>query len=271
MGAKRWIDLAGIKIQPSEPAKISIVLLIARYLDSLKAVELNSFKVFPSIIAAIIPIILIIKQPDLGTGMLALMVASCMFFASGIKPWKFGLVGSIGCALAPLIWSNMHNYQKQRVLIFLDPELDPLGSGYNIIQSKIAVGSGGFWGKGINQGTQSHLDFLPEHQTDFIFACMSEEFGFVCGFLLLILYSMIIVHCLAISINSRSRFTKLTCVGITSIFFFHIFINIAMVLGLVPVVGVPLPFISYGGTMTASMLIGFGLIMNAHIHRQTKL
>jgi len=269
-GASRWLNLGFLKLQPSEPTKLAIVLMLARYFHDLKANQVNQFsKTFLGMLAVICPFALICKQPDLGTAIIVIIVAVSIFFASGIDTWKFIALGISVLGSLPIIWHMMYDYQKQRVMVFLDPNKDPLGNGYNIIQSKIAIGSGGLWGKGIGYGSQSHLDFLPEHQTDFVFATMSEELGFAGGISLLFLYSLVISISISIAINCRTMFGKLVSVGITTIFFSHAFINIAMVMGLLPAVGVPLPLVSYGGTMMSSMLIGFGLIMNAEIHRTT--
>jgi rod shape determining protein RodA len=272
MGAQRWIDLGIIRIQPSEISKISLVLALSKYFHNLSYHEIGSIKnVLFATVVGLIPIGLIIKQPDLGTGVIGLIIMCSIFFVAGVRIWKF-LLASISCMIStPIIWYMLHDYQKKRIMIFLDPESDPLNSGYNIIQSKIAIGSGGFWGKGFNKGTQSHLDFLPEHQTDFIFASMAEEFGFFGGIILIIFYSAIILCCACVVVNAKSKFAKLLTLGICSIFFSHGFINIAMVMGILPVVGVPLPLISYGGTMIASMLIGFGLVMNAEVHQNVNL
>ncbi|MGC0372234.1 MAG: hypothetical protein DGJ47_000943 [Rickettsiaceae bacterium] len=201
----------------------------------------------------------------------SLVVVSVMFFLSGVNLRYFIIIGAAGLLAMPIIWSSMHTYQKNRVLTFLHPENDPLGTGYNIIQSKIAIGSGGFWGKGLFSGTQSHLKFLPEYQTDFIFSFLMEELGFIGGIALIVLYVTIIMQSTYIAVNCKSRFASLMCLGITFLFFAHMFINVAMVMGLVPVVGVPLPLMSYGRTMMASMLIGFGFIMNAAINQNKKV
>ncbi len=272
MGATRWLRIGGIKIQPSEPAKIAVILFLSRYFHNITSDQIKRIiYLIPPILAVLIPAALIIKQPDLGTGIVVLMISGILFFISGVRVWKFVAVFAIIAALSPVIWHKLHDYQKKRVEVFLNPDKDPLGSGYNIIQSKIAIGSGGFFGKGLGQGTQSHLSFLPEHQTDFIFACLSEDLGFVGAAFLIILYAMIIYLCLSISINCKSLFGKFLAVGIISIFFSHALINIAMVSGIMPVVGIPLPLISYGGTMMGSILIGFGVIMNIHMNQQIKL
>ncbi|MES2214720.1 MAG: rod shape-determining protein RodA [Pseudomonadota bacterium] len=268
MGAKRWVVIAGLRLQPAELAKIGIVLCLARYFHMMQTSDLHrtSKLLFPIGLLGI-PAAFIIKQPDLGTGLLTLIVGMTIFFASGVDLKKMAIAAVTSVISMPILWCFLHDYQKKRILVFLNPELDPLGAGYNIIQSKIAIGSGGVFGKGIGMGTQSHLDFLPEHQTDFIFASLAEEFGFMGVGLLIILYTAVLYIIMSIAINARSIFGKLVVVGIGTIFFSHAFINIAMVAGLLPVVGLPLPFISYGGTMMASMLCGFGLIMNVHVHK----
>lgn len=268
MGGKRWIEMAGIRLQPGEPAKIAIVLFLARYFHSIPPQNINKLSslILP-IIATIVPAAMIIKQPDLGTGLLTIMVACTIFFAAGIAVWKFYTVAVAGIIAVPILWNFLYDYQKKRIMVFLNPELDPLGSGYNIIQSKIAIGSGGLLGKGIAMGSQSHLEFLPEHQTDFIFATLTEDLGFVGGFTLIVLYFLLLASSISIAINAKSLFAKLLTIGISAIFFFHAFINISMVMGLMPVVGIPLPFISYGGTMMASMICGFGLVMNVHMNQ----
>lgn len=267
-GGTRWIEIAGMRIQPSEPMKLAIVIMLARYFHGISEQDVDKIQhLIVPLIATLLPAAIIIKQPDLGTGGILIIIASFIFFASGVGIRKFLVVFAALCASMPILWAFLREYQKKRILVFLNPELDPLGSGYNIVQSKISIGSGGIFGKGIGYGTQSQLEFLPEHQTDFIFASMSEDFGFVGGMALLTLYSLIIYVSFGIAINSKSLFGKLLAIGIISMFFSHIFINIGMVMGLVPVVGVPLPLISYGGTMMGSMLGGFALIMNVHLNQ----
>lgn len=272
MGGTRWINIAGYRFQPSEPAKLAIVMMLARYLHNISEKNINKLQylILP-ICALLLPAALIIKQPDLGTGMILIIVAMAIFFAAGVSIWKFISLGVATLLSMPILWTFLREYQKKRILVFLNPELDPKGASYNIIQSKIAIGSGGIFGKGIASGTQSHLSFLPEHQTDFIFASLSEEFGFIGGITLLLIYSTIIYVSIAVAMNSRSVYGKLLVIGVISIFFSHIFINIAMVMGLLPAVGVPLPLMSYGGTMMGSMLGGFGIIMNVHINRDMDL
>lgn len=272
MGAKRWIDLGLIKLQPSEPIKLAMILMLSKYFHQLHFNQLNNpIRFLLPIICVMIPAILIIKQPDLGTSIIIIITAGVILFAAGVSIWYFICLISIFVSALPIIWHFMHDYQKQRVLVFLDPTLDPLNAGYNVIQSKIAIGSGGLFGKGIMQGTQSHLDFLPEHQTDFIFSSLAEEFGFIGSLTLLSLYSFVILLCIIIAVNCKNIFGKLLAIGVTSVFFFHTFINIAMTCGALPVVGIPLPFLSYGGSMMAMTLISFGLIMNVHINRHRNI
>ena len=266
MGATRWINLGFIKIQPSELMKICIIFPLARYFHDLNNNNLELKHLLIPTIMLIIPAILIIKQPDLGTGLILLMMGGMIFFIAGMKKWIL-IAGSASLGLMiPIAWQFLYPYQKHRILTFLNPELDPLGKSYNIIQSKIAIGSGGFYGKGFMQGSQSQLQFLPEHQTDFIFTMLSEEWGFIGAGMVLLIFSILIFYCYLISLNARSQFARLLALGVTSMFFLHVFINIAMVMGLLPAVGVPLPLLSYGGTIMMTILIGFGLIMNVHIH-----
>ena len=267
-GAQRWLDLGYFGLQPSELMKIALVLALARYFHgrSIEDVRRLSQLVVPLFLIAV-PAALVLRQPDLGTALMLIIAGAVIFFAAGVRIWKFLIVGGCGIAAAPIAWQFLRDYQKQRVLTFLNPENDPLGSGYHIIQSKIAFGSGGIFGKGFLQGTQSHLNFLPEMQTDFIFTMLAEEFGLVGGLALLGLYMVILVYCLAISVRCRTQFGRLVGIGITATFFLYVFINMAMVMGLVPVVGVPLPLISYGGTAMLTLLFGFGLLMGVWIHR----
>ena len=269
MGAQRWISLGVFNVQPSELMKISVVLALARYFHgvSIEEIERPSLLVPPLLIVAV-PAFLILRQPDLGTTMMIVMASVGIFFAAGVKMWKFALVGAIGIASAPVAWFYvLRDYQRARIMTFINPESDTLGSGYHIIQSKIALGSGGVFGKGFLMGTQGHLNFLPEKQTDFIFTMLAEEFGLVGGLTLLGLYIVILFYGFSISLSSRNHFGRLLGMGVTITFFLYIFINIAMVMGLVPVVGVPLPLVSYGGTAMLTILFGFGLLMCVHINR----
>ena len=267
MGATRWLNLGIITIQPSELVKISLVLMLAKYFHESSKYNLPEYNIIIPIIASLIPIAFVIKQPDLGTGMITLIVAITIFFAAGKRLLYFIVSGILCLAALPIFWYMLHDYQKSRVLTFINPERDPLGAGYNIIQSKIAIGSGGLFGKGLLSGTQGHLSFLPEYQTDFIFAFLTEELGFLGGIILITIYVILTASCLSVAMHCRSKFATLVTVGIATLFFAHVFINIAMVMGLLPVVGVPLPLLSYGRTMMGSILIGFGLIMNMSVNR----
>lgn len=272
MGAQRWIDLRVIQLQPSEVMKICLVMALARYFHGLSLEDSGRITMLiPPILMVAAPVMLVMRQPDLGTAMMLCMVAGVLFFLGGVRLWKFAVVGVAGLAAIPLGWSVLHDYQKNRILTFLDPERDPLGAGYHILQSKIALGSGGLFGKGFLQGTQSHLNFLPEKQTDFVFTMLAEEFGLVGGLSLIALYGVIILYGVAIGLRVRNHFGRLLAFGLTCNFFLYVFINVAMVMGLVPVVGVPLPLISYGGTAMLTILIGFGLTMNAWIHRDMRI
>ena len=268
MGAQRWIDLGYFNLQPSELMKIALVLALARYFHGLGMEDIGRpTRLVVPILMVLMPAALVMRQPDLGTALMLVMAGGGIFFVAGVRLWKFGVLLSFGLGEPPLAWLFLHEYQKQRILTFLNPEADPLGAGYHIIQSKIALGSGGLSGKGYMQGTQGHLRFLPEMQTDFIFTMLAEEFGLIGGLGLLGLYILLLVYGIAISMRSCSHFGRLVGLGVTVTFFLYVFINIAMVMGLIPVVGVPLPLISYGGTAMMTLLIGFGLLMGVWVHR----
>ncbi|MGA0345375.1 MAG: rod shape-determining protein RodA [Alphaproteobacteria bacterium] len=272
MGAQRWIDLKFVQLQPSEIMKIAMVLALARYFHGITLSEIKSIRwLLTPLLLIAIPVGLVLRQPDLGTAVMLGLTALVVFFLAGVRLWKFLLVGLTALVFLPVAWSLLHEYQKRRVLTFLDPESDPLGAGYHIIQSKIALGSGGIFGKGLLAGTQSHLSFLPEKQTDFIFTMFAEEFGLVGGLALLGLYTLLIGYGFFISYRVRNQFGRLVCAGIISVLFFYAFINMAMVMGLVPVVGVPLPLVSYGGTSMLSLMIGFGFLMSANVHRDVQI
>ena len=267
MGATRWLEIGPLQLQPSELMKLAVVLVLARYFHGLNPEKIGNplYLIWP-VILLLVPATLILKQPKLGTTLLMLLTAAAMFFCAGVRIWKFVGIGLAAAGALPLAWSFLRDYQKQRVMTFLDPESDPLGAGYHIIQSKIALGSGGLWGKGFLNGTQGHLQFLPERQTDFIFSMLSEEFGLVGGLVLIGLYTAILFYGLGIALRARSQFARLTAIGISTAFFANAFVNLAMVMGLLPVVGEPLPFLSYGGTAMITLLIGFGLVMNALVY-----
>ena len=271
-GAQRWINLGIIQLQPSEIMKITLVLALAKFFHSrsLEEIVRPTMLTIP-LLLVVAPVFLVLRQPDLGTAIILTMTAGVIFFLAGVRAWKFGLIiGSILASL-PVAWTMLHPYQKNRILIFLDPESDPLGAGYHIMQSKIALGSGGIFGKGYLSGTQSHLNFLPEKQTDFIFTMLAEEFGMVGGLLLLAVYAIILIYSFAIALRIHNQFGRLVTLGISGTFFFYIFINIAMVMGLLPVVGIPLPMVSYGGTAMLSIMIGFGFIICSYVHRDIRI
>jgi rod shape determining protein RodA len=272
LGAQRWIDLGVVQLQPSEVMKISLVLALARYFHSLSSEDVGrlGYLVVPALIIAV-PAALVLKQPDLGTAMMLLFTGIILFFLAGVRLWVFGAGALAAGVAAPLAWSLLRDYQKTRFYTFLDPNRDPLGAGYHILQSKIALGSGGLFGKGFLHGTQSHLSFLPEKQTDFIFTMIAEEFGLVGGLALLALYIVVIGYAFAIALRSRSQFGRLLGLGIAVNFFLSAFVNTAMVIGLIPVVGVPLPLISYGGSAMVTVMLGFGLLMNVGIHRDVHI
>jgi rod shape determining protein RodA len=273
MGATRWFRIGSIKIQPSELMKVCTVFALARYFYSIEAENIGRFKfIIPPLLMIFLPVAFIFHQPDLGTASILAMVGVVVLFMAGVKIWKFVSAGVVTLITIPFAWHFLlHDYQKQRIFTFLDPTHDPLGSGYNIIQSKIAVGSGGVFGKGFLGGTQGQLDFLPEKQTDFIFTMLSEELGFVGGVFSIFIYCAIIAICISIAMKTKHQFGRLFVIGIVNIFFIHMFINIGMVMGLLPVVGAPLPFISYGGTIMGSMMIGFGMVLNIDLNRDIDL
>lgn len=268
MGAQRWLDLGFFQLQPSEVMKIAVILALARYFHGFDVDEAGRLRnLWIPVLIVVTPIALVLRQPDLGTAMTVAMVGGAMFWLGGARLWQFGVVAAGVAAAVPVAWQFLHTYQKQRIFTFLNPESDPLGAGYHILQSKIALGSGGMFGKGFLEGTQSHLNFLPEKQTDFIFTMLAEEFGLIGGVGLIALYGLLIAYGIFIAFRCRSQFARLLAMGLTVNFFLYVFINIAMVMGILPVVGVPLPLISYGGTAMLTVLIGFGLIMSCWLHR----
>jgi rod shape determining protein RodA len=272
MGAQRWISAGAFQIQPAEVMKIALVLGLARYFHGASAEDLGRplYLAIPLALLAV-PTALMLRQPDLGTAVMLVLAGAAIFFIAGVRIWMFGVALAATLAAVPVAWQFLHGYQKQRILIFFDPEIDPLGAGYHILQSKIALGSGGLFGKGFLQGSQSHLKFLPEKQTDFIFTMLAEEFGLVGGVGLLVLYLFLLVYGFAISLRARNQFARLLAMGLTTTLFLYVFINVGMVMGILPVVGVPLPLISYGGTAMLTVLIGFGLLLCIYIHRDVKI
>jgi rod shape determining protein RodA len=266
-GAQRWLDVGFVRFQPSEIMKLAVPMMAAWFLmDRPLPPRLTELGVLFAI--CMLPAALIAQQPDLGTSLLIAASGIIVILLGGISVRLIVLFGGLAVAVAPVLWMNMHDYQKQRVLTFLNPESDPLGSGYHIIQSKIAIGSGGLFGKGWLNGTQAELEFLPERATDFIFAVMGEEFGLLGLATLMILYALIVLRGLYIAIQAQDTYSRLLAGSISLTFFVYVFVNTGMVTGLLPVVGVPLPLISYGGTSMVTLMLGFGILMSIHSHRK---
>ena len=272
MGAQRWINLGIIQIQPSELMKIAVVMALAKYFHSASLEDMRKLSfLIPPAAMVFLPVFLVLAQPDLGTSIMIVCAGVAVFFIAGAPLWIFITGGAATIASIPVAWLFLHDYQKKRVLTFLNPESDPFGSGYHITQSKIAIGSGGLEGKGFLRGTQSQLNFLPEKQTDFIFTLWLEEWGFLGGLILLALNAAIILYGTWIAFNCRHSFGRFMAFGLMVNYSLYVFINIAMVTGAIPVVGVPLPLISYGGTAMMAALISFGLIMSCALHKDSKL
>jgi len=272
MGAQRWINLGFFKLQPSELMKISLVLALAKYFQTTSLQTIKTVRgIIVPLLMALFPAALIIMQPDLGPSLMLIFTTIAIFFAVGIQIWKFVVVGAGALSIMPIAWHFLHDYQKNRVLTFLNPERDPLGAGYHIIQSKIALGSGGVFGKGFMNGTQSHLNFLPEKHTDFIFTMLSEEFGMIGGIFIIALNMLILIYSYLFALRSANYFGKLVAIGLATNYFLYVFINTAMVLGLIPVVGIPLPLISYGGTVMLSVMASFGIILCVNINRNIQI
>ncbi|MDA5093491.1 rod shape-determining protein RodA [Aliiroseovarius sp. KMU-50] len=275
MGAQRWIDLGFMRLQPSELMKITLVMMLAAYYDWLPTTKTSRpFWVLLPVAIILLPVFLVLKQPDLGTSLLLLMGGGAIMFLAGVSLWYFAVVIGAGVGLITSVftsrgtpWQLLKDYQYRRIDTFLDPSTDPLGAGYHITQSKIALGSGGWTGRGFMQGTQSRLNFLPEKHTDFIFTTLAEEFGFLGGAGLLGLYVLILIFCVISAVQNRDRFSSLLILGVAVTFFLFFAVNMSMVMGMAPVVGVPLPMVSYGGSSMLVLLIGFGLVQSAHVHR----
>ncbi|MDM8168542.1 rod shape-determining protein RodA [Roseovarius sp.] len=274
-GAQRWIDLGVMRLQPSELMKVTLIMVLAAYYDWLPMSRLSRplWVIFP-VILIIVPVALVLRQPDLGTSILLIMGGGALMFLAGVHWAYFAVViAAIGGLITAVFrsrgtdWQMLADYQYRRIDTFLDPSTDPLGAGYHITQSKIALGSGGWTGRGFMQGTQSRLNFLPEKHTDFIFTTLAEEFGFVGAVSLLALYALIIVFCISSAMTNRDRFSSLLTLGVAITFFLFFAVNMSMVMGLAPVVGVPLPLVSYGGSAMLILMLGFGLVQSAHIHR----
>jgi rod shape determining protein RodA len=275
MGAQRWLDLGFIQLQPSEPMKVSLVMVLAAYYHRLDPAKVSRplWLVLP-LVLTLVPVALVLKQPDLGTAILLLAGAGAVMFLAGVSVWYFIAAIAGGAGLVATVieshgksWQLIEDYQFRRIFTFLDPDADPLGAGYHITQAKIALGSGGLSGRGFLQGTQARLNFLPEKHTDFIFTTLAEEFGFMGSTALLVLYALIVLFCVASAISNRDRFGALLTGGIASTFFLLFAVNMGMVMGMMPVVGVPLPLVSYGGSAMLMLLAAFGLVQSAHVHR----
>ncbi len=270
-GAQRWIELGGTQLQPSELMKIALVLALAAWFHRATWERMgNPLFLVPPALAVAAPVLLILKEPNLGTAVITAIIGGMIFLAAGVRWWKMALVVLPIPFAARIAYGYLHDYQRARIETFLNPESDPLGAGYNIQQSKIALGSGGMWGKGYLQGTQGHLNFLPEKQTDFIFTMLAEEFGFVGCLAILGLLLMIVLGAMAIALRCRHQFGRLVALGIAMNFFLYVAVNIAMVTGAIPVGGVPLPLVSYGGSASLTVMLGFGILMSVHVHRDVE-
>ncbi|MDR1034351.1 MAG: rod shape-determining protein RodA [Holosporales bacterium] len=269
MGAQRWLDFYFFNFQPSELMRVMLIIILAKYFSffSIQNTQRTSSLIVPILLTAI-PMLFVLMQPDLGTATLLFLVSASIFFVCGVQLWKFVVVMLACIGLAPILWNFLHEYQKNRILMFLSPEIDPNGAGYHIIQSKIALGSGGLWGKGLMNGTQCQLDFLPEKQTDFMFAALGEELGFIGCLLLIFLYFLLLAYNVYVFLREHSKFNQILVFGLNAMLFFYIFINIAMVCGLLPVVGIPLPFFSYGGSALSVLMACQGLIFSIDIEQK---
>ncbi len=271
-GAERWIDLGVMQLQPSELMKLALVLALARFFHGKtyeEAVKLRSLIVPLGLIG--VPVVLVLMQPNLGTATILCFIGACVLFVSGLRWWIIIVAVSGVVAMVPVAWEFLHDYQKERVYTFLDPSRDPLGAGYNITQANIAMGAGGLFGKGFMNGTQSQLDFLPEKHTDFIFVMLGEEFGLAGCLILTGLYVLVLGIGLSIALGARAHFARIVALGLTMNVLAYILINMAMVMGLIPVVGIPLPLVSYGGTALLTVMMGFGIIMSVYVHREREI
>lgn len=272
MGAQRWINLGFIVLQPSELMKIAVVLALARYFHNLTPQEIrHPVRLFVPALLIGMPIILVLLQPNLGTAMLIGLGSVAIFWAAGVRSWIFIVGIVLVLAAVPVAWEMMHDYQRQRVETFLNPEIDPSGAGYNILQSTIALGAGGFSGRGLGLGTQSQLQFLPEKHTDFIFVVLAEELGWLGAIFTLFLYTLLLVYSFIIAINCRHDFGRLVATGLMANLFLYIMVNVSMISGLIPVVGIPLPLLSYGGTAMMTMMISSGILLSVAAHRDARI
>jgi rod shape determining protein RodA len=270
-GAQRWIEIGGMQWQPSEFMKLGLVLALASWFHRASWERVgNVLFLLPPAIAVLLPVGLILKEPNLGTAVITAVVGGAVFLGAGLRWWKALLIVAAVAGAAPFAYAHLHDYQRARITTFLNPESDPLGAGYNIIQSKIALGSGGMWGKGFMQGTQNHLNFLPEKQTDFIFTVIAEEFGVVGSLAVLALLALIVFNAMGMALRCRNQYGRLVSLGIATNFFMYVFVNVAMVMGAIPVGGVPLPLVSHGGSAMIMVMVGFGILMSAYVHRDAE-
>jgi rod shape determining protein RodA len=269
-GAERWLMIGGIQVQPSEFAKIALVLALAAWFSRISYARMaNPLWLVPPALMVLVPVALVLKEPNLGTAVIIGGVGASLFFAAGMRLWLIGLLALPVPYALKLAYSHLHDYQRARITTFMNPESDPLGAGYNIIQSKIALGSGGMWGQGYLHGSQGQLNFLPEKQTDFIFTMIAEEWGFVGAAVVLALLLLLILGGMTMAICSRNRFGRLVALGISMNFFFYCLVNLSMVMGAIPVGGVPLPLVSYGGSAMLNVMLGFGLLLSTWVHRNS--
>jgi len=267
-GAERWLELGPIQLQPSELMKVALAMALAAWFNRASWARIgNPLFLIPPALATALPVLLILKEPNLGTAFITAVVGASIFLGAGMRLWQIGLLALPMPFLAEFAYKHLHDYQRARITTFLNPESDPLGAGYNIIQSKIALGSGGMWGKGFMQGTQAHLNFLPEKQTDFIFSIVAEEWGLVGALALLGLLLAIIIGGMLIALRCRHQYGRLLALGISVNMFMYVFVNVAMVVGAIPVGGVPLPLVSHGGSAMLTVMFAMGLLMSVHVHR----
>jgi rod shape determining protein RodA len=268
LGAKRWMTIGGIEIQPSELMKLFLTLALAAYFHRATQERIgHPLFLIPAILIILVPVGLILKEPNLGTAVITALIGSTVMLGAGVRWWKFAIIIIIIAVAAPVLYHHLHDYQRARIITFLNPGSDPLGAGYNIIQSKIALGSGGFSGQGYLHGTQNQLNFLPEKQTDFVFTIIAEEFGFLGSIAVLGLLFSIVLIAFYTALSCSHQYGRLVALGIGTNFFLYCFVNLSMVMGLIPVGGVPLPLISYGGSALTAVMLGFGVLMSIHVHR----
>jgi rod shape determining protein RodA len=271
-GAQRWIDLGVVQLQPSEIMKVCLIVALARFFHDARPEDIRRpLYILPALLFILLPAGLVLLQPDLGTATTLAAAGAAMLFLAGVPVWQFAAIGVVAAAALPILWAQLHDYQRQRVLTFLNPDNDPLGSGYHIIQSKIALGSGGLWGKGYLEGSQAQLNFLPEKQTDFAFTMLGEEVGFIGCLVVLAVFLILLATTMLIALRSANHFGRLYAMGMSVTLTLYASINVAMVTGLAPVVGIPLPLISYGGTAMLTVLFGFGLVLSVDLHRHSQI